>query len=355
MKKIISLFILICMLFLTLTVSGCQKKSVIEPSGHNMGAWQLEKQATYKEKGMLIRKCLDAGCDYYEKHSIKAASGLTYTEEDGKVYLSGVGKFDGSFLYVASTTKSGKKIDGIALGAFSDDQNLKYVYVEDGIDEIGGYAFSGCTSLLSARLPDNVGSMEVGVFMGCDLLYSVHLPESIKAIPASCFNNCISLKNVNIPEKTEQIAESAFNLCRALTEIQLPEGLKRIESNAFADCAALASPVFPQSLEVIGFSAFAGCLSFKKIVLPAELKALYDCAFTACTGLERVFLPSTIAEIYAPYGLSPFWHCAPTTVLATNATMRPEGWGEYFAVYDSYSDNAPETYQSLEVIYNTEE
>ena len=129
MKKIVSLFMLICMLFFTLSASGCGKKSVAEPSGHNMGAWQLEKQATYKEKGVLTRKCLDTGCDYCEKHSIKAASGLAYTEEDGKVYLSGVGKFDGSFLYISSATKSGKKIDGIGLSAFSDNKKLRYLYV----------------------------------------------------------------------------------------------------------------------------------------------------------------------------------------------------------------------------------
>ncbi|MBQ8236220.1 MAG: hypothetical protein IJZ37_06030, partial [Clostridia bacterium] len=81
MKKIRLIALLLCTALLCPLLCSC-RKDVKEPKGHNMGAWEVQKEPTYKKKGTLIRSCTDEGCTYTQKHKVKAAKGLEYIENE---------------------------------------------------------------------------------------------------------------------------------------------------------------------------------------------------------------------------------------------------------------------------------
>ncbi len=68
-----------------------------------------------------------------------------------------------------------------------------HVILEDGITEIGSFAFYDCTNLTD-----------------------IVIPESVTAIGTAAFKGCSSLKDVVIPDSVTDLAEDAFEGCTAL-------------------------------------------------------------------------------------------------------------------------------------------
>lgn len=334
---------------------SCSKK-INEPDGHNLSLWTVEKEPTYKKKGVLKRTCKDEGCSFSQSVKIKCAKGLTYEEDvDGKIYVTGIGSFDGELLYIADETPKGEKVSGIAEEAFMDEKGIRYAYLEDGIEALYDYSFTACEQLLEVRLPENCEIKGVGHFLSCRMLKRINLPDKMTEMPMQFFDGCESLSQVELPESLETIGFSAFNLCLGLTEITLPQGLKRIEGDAFSACYNLKQIVFPEGLEVIMDSAFVGCLSLTEVVLPKGLVELRELAFAHCSGLKRVYIPSSVQGIYVNSGFSPFNYCSKDLKLITDASSRPQGWSEYFNVYyTGLSDTSDpvDGYEYLEVLYD---
>ncbi len=354
MSRSISALLLLCVLLSLLP--ACSKK-LVEPEDHDMSVWTVEKAPTYKKKGVLTRVCLDEGCSYSQSTKVKCAKGLVYAESDeGKLYVTGKGSFDGSFLYISSQTPDGRRVDGIDEEAFMDDPDIRYAYVEDGIKELHGYIFAGCTSLFQARLPAEGELFDFGHFIGCIALKRVSLPEKMTEIPMQFMDGCIALCQISIPETVTSIEFSAFNLCTSLNEVKLPKGLKTVGADAFSACSGLSEIVFPEGLETIRENAFVGCTALKTVILPAGLKELRELAFAHCIGLQKVYIPASVQGIYVSSGgFSPFNYCSKDLVLITDASKPGQGWAENFNVYYtglSETSDPSDGYAYLQVQYN---
>ena len=149
------------------------------------------------------------------------ASSLDWTLENGILTISGTGKMATSSLSIP----------------WSDRLNeIHSVVIEDGITNVGSFAFRNCSKLVS-----------------------ITLPESIKTIEKNAFKNCISLYS-----------------------IEFPVGINVIERGAFSGCTALQEVVFPNTLDSIDQSAFEGCTSLKKAVIPDSVSTIGDYAFESC-------------------------------------------------------------------------
>ena len=70
----------------------------------------------------------------------------------------------------------GGNLDTLSYGAFADCQNLKSIYVKDGLKEIEDNSFYGCSNLAKLRLPDTVSSMSDNAFNNCNT--AVYSPDS---------------------------------------------------------------------------------------------------------------------------------------------------------------------------------
>lgn len=354
MKKLRLAALMLALMMLAAMLPSC-KKSIKEPEGHDLTSWSVTKEPTYKKKGVLTRSCKEEGCSFSQSVKVKCAKGLSYERDlDGKLYVTGKGSFDGEFLYIADETPKGEPISGIAEEAFFDDLDIRYAYIEDGIEMLYDYTFTGCENLLEVRLPEGCDFTGVGHFLSCRALKRINLPEGMTELPMQFFDGCESLAHIDLPESLETVGYSAFNLCVALTEITLPEGLKRIESEAFSACYNLEEIVFPEGLETIMDSAFVGCSSLKEIVLPEGLLELRELAFAHCSRLERVYIPQSVQGIYVNMGFSPFNYCNKNLKLITNAEERQQGWSEFFNVYYtglSETSDPVDGYEYLEVLY----
>ncbi len=95
-------------------------------------------------------------------------------------------------------------------------KDIRMISIEEGITEIGDYAFVLCKGLLSVRIPNSVTRIGKGAFMGCSSLEVVGLPDNLQQIGDSAFYSCDSLNIVALPASLRSIEKAAFMSCPAL-------------------------------------------------------------------------------------------------------------------------------------------
>ena len=89
--------------------------------------------------------------------------------------------------------------------------------IPQGIEMIGGFAFSYCTSLTSISIPNSVTSIGDNAFTMCSSLTSISIPDGVTSIKYATFADCISLTSISIPDSVTRISDGAFNNCPNLT------------------------------------------------------------------------------------------------------------------------------------------
>lgn len=92
---------------------------------------------------------------------------ITYTEQDGKIIITGVKS--GAEILVIPSTIDGKPVVAIADNAFSGS-SLVGISVPEGVESIGWFAFFGCVSLTSVSLPSSLESIGYDAFTNCPRL-----------------------------------------------------------------------------------------------------------------------------------------------------------------------------------------
>ena len=73
---------------------------------------------------------------------------------------------------------------------------MQSVYIRNGVETIGLYAFGNCTALTEITLPDSVKTIGMSAFGGCNTLASINLPKGLESIGVSAFSSCKKLKTV---------------------------------------------------------------------------------------------------------------------------------------------------------------
>ena len=177
----------------------------------------------------------------------KCGDNLTWSlSADGTLTISGTGPmYDYNYDGNGETAPWGDLITSAVL--------------EDGVTNIGQWAFVNCVSLTAVTIPDSVASIGNNAFYNCSSLTGVTIPGGVTAIEADTFRECSSLRSVDIPEGVTVIRVSAFYGCGSLSSVVIPEGVASIGSAAFYNCTNLASVTIPSSVTSIGMEAFSYC------------------------------------------------------------------------------------------------
>lgn len=173
-------------------------------------------------------------------------------------------------------------------GDFELPQELKSVYIEDGITTIDNFTFKA-SSVEYIRLPKTLRFLGTDVFYSSCLKYVDLSDTSLLKIPTNTFNYCLYLEEIKLPKKLEVIEESAFADTYSLREITLPDSLEFIDIFAFEESGILKVNIGKNShLEKIEYSAFSGTqlqeLDFTKLI---ALKVIEKSAF-ARTNIKDV-------------------------------------------------------------------
>ena len=127
---------------------------------------------------------------------------------------------------------------------YENRSQITSVVVENGITEIGDFAFYGLTNLKEISIADSV--TKIGHY---------------------ALKNCGALSAVNLPEKLESIGESAFYGCTALKDITFHENVQSIGNYALARCSELRKVVFEGDAPEIQTGAFSGVRASVKAIL----------------------------------------------------------------------------------------
>ena len=197
-----------------------------------------------------------------------------------------------------SSIQFGKNVKTVGDCAFLGCTNVTSLRLNEGLQEIGRYAFKDLTELTGGLfIPATVTKIGDGAFHGCTklkgcltiggalpqidgklldrvigekvtkLFTSVVLREGVTAIGDNAFDNCTSLAEVTIPSTVTQIGDSAF-VSTNISTLDLPKGLLEIGTYAFANCKQLEEVVIPDTVKKIGYAAFAYNSNTVKVIIP---------------------------------------------------------------------------------------
>ncbi len=235
---------------------------------------------------------------------------------------------------------------------FTKRAELKTVIIEDGVQNIGNFAFQNCTELTSVTVPTSVTAIEKSAFEGCSsfgtIYYAgaesqwneieigtdndslINATKSFAIIEGICGDNLYwvfdestgtltisgegdmnnyaydnvpwlayktDIKTAVIESGVTSIGDYAFNGCTNLSSVTIPEGVENIGESAFRSCTSLQTVTFPDSIRNIYDSAFRNCTGFTDINLPDGLLTIGNSCFYACTGLTSIAIPGTVTKI----------------------------------------------------------
>ena len=119
---------------------------------------------------------------------------------------------------------------------YTQRNKIKKVVIENGVTNIGEYAFSACSSLATINISNSVTTIAKSAFYQCSGLVSVIIPNSVTSIGEYSFYQCKELTSVIIPNSVIAIGESAFSGCKGLVSVIIPNSVTSIGSGAFYNC-----------------------------------------------------------------------------------------------------------------------
>ena len=301
MKKIISLFIYICVIL----------PGVMGLTAYNAYA-ETDGIFTYTVKN---GSAILTDCDYSASGSIeipRELGGYPVTEIGDNAFYS-------CRYYIESITIP-DSVTSIGKYAFNYCNNLKEVHISDvaawcKIDFAGygsnplsyaGNLYLNDELVTDLVIPDGVTEIK-DVFSGCKSIKTVTIPDSVTSIGGYAFSGCQNLESVTIPNSVTSIGNYAFR-GSGLKSITIPNSVTTIGEYAFYDCNNLGSLTIPDGVTSIGEDAFSGCSSLESVTIPNSVTSIDKDAFSFCSNLKEVHISDVAAwcRIYfADYDANP--------------------------------------------------
>lgn len=207
--------------------------------------------------------------------------------QTGVMTVSGTGKMIG---YTYNTVPWSSYKSSVTTGA-----------IEEGVENIGAYAFYQFSAMTSVALPSTVTSIDKYAFSGCSSLTEVGLSTGISTIGEYAFYSCKKIANLTLPESITSIGRGCFNYCEGLKTLVIEGTIAEIPEMAFANCSALEKVSLPEGLKMIGKQAFDRNTKLTSITLPSTLTTISASAFEE-TGLNSIVIPKSVTSIAGSTG-----------------------------------------------------
>lgn len=184
--------------------------------------------------------------------------------------------------------------DGVA--SWKKKTEPVYLFIPEGVTQIGEEAFSSCKSLEYVVIPEGVKKIEDDAFHYCSYLEQVVLPDGLEEIGDSAFTDCKSLTKIVFPPSLKVIGNSAFYCCEYLEDFEIPNGVEKIEAGAFSTNSRFESLRIPGSVKIIEHASFKECHKLKTLVIEKGVEKIEKEAFQDCEKLSEITYTGTVAE-----------------------------------------------------------
>lgn len=180
--------------------------------------------------------------------------------------------------------------------AFSNCPAMKQLYI-DSVVNINAYAFYNDIAIDDIVINQNLVNIGSHAFDSCKLIPKVKLPNTVRNIGAYAFYDCNSMKSINIPVGVDKINEYTFFGCASLLSVDLPNTVKYIGDYAYYGCVLVNDLSLGNAVESIGAYAFYNCNKVKEILLPDSLKSIGNYAFRSCSSITEITIPDSVTQL----------------------------------------------------------
>lgn len=178
--------------------------------------------------------------------------------------------------------------------------HIDSVYIEDGVTNIGDYAFAWSEQLKALSLPNTVTMIGDHAFYNCDALSSLTLPANLDTIGDYAFVWCHRLPTIDLPVTLNYIGQGAFTGCYSIPYISIPDGVTNIQLSAFSWCSNMTYLRIGDNVTNIGAYAFAWCERLESIINYTSIPQ--DIEENVFAGLNRstctLYVPSASIDLY---------------------------------------------------------
>ena len=123
-------------------------------------------------------------------------------------------------------------VDSPAPWAYSE---ISKAVIEEGVTDIGDYAFYQCFMMKEIEMPDSLESIGKYAFNDCGRLKIVDLPENVTVIGDRAFYNCYQMKELHMYRKVNLIGKSAFAKCSGLADVYYAGTQSEIDAISIGD------------------------------------------------------------------------------------------------------------------------
>lgn len=226
-----------------------------------------------------------------------SAEMFEYEDHDGNIYITKYIGNDKSILIPSQIDD--KPVSHIAERAFYENETVKSIVVQNGVEMIEFEAFARCVSLEYVQIPDSVTYLGNGAFIYCYSLKKADLGNGISILGQCLFSFCYDLREVTMGKYVCIIEHDAFSDCYSLESISLPENLREIKYAAFHRCKLLEEVILPNKLSIIGDNPFCECIKLKKLFIPSGVTEIGNELLMGCNDATIYCLPGSYAEKYA--------------------------------------------------------
>lgn len=231
------------------------------------------------------------------RETFQGCTALKLVHSKGRLKKIGIGAFRDAICLQTITLP--ETLTDIGFCAF---ENCEALADPDGFIQINGILFGGkACHTAEVHIPSTVRRISDFAFQETDrsktYCYSVIIPDGVQEIGGNAFSGCKFLSSVSIPDSVTQIKPYAFFNCKALQSIRLPKRLSVLSYGLFRGCTQLRKVQLPDTLEMIHPLAFEGCVSLHELALPPSVKEIFEHAFWNCTSLQALSgIPATVAQ-----------------------------------------------------------
>ena len=212
-------------------------------------------------------------------------------------------------------------LEKLGSSAFDISKKLASLTIEEGVKELGDYAFWSCEALTSVKFPASLKKVGDSCF-GHSGLTSVEL-GSVEEIGDYAFYYT-NLKEVTIPATVKDAGIASFCNIKTLTKATFKAGAKDVGNFMFFYDTALSDLTLADSITNVGEYAFGYCVALEEVTMPRSLATMGDGVFyKAWRNLSSVVFPDEVQITTLP--ANTFESCQALTYLYLGKNITSTG------------------------------